>query len=131
MTQNCCQKFQQTVSDYLVRHRSILDVMSKLQESSAHVNRAIAKAVTTCGCLKIEARKQPVPSDAALAEIPQYTQTHLEGKLCPNCFEVVEEEVGNVLFYVAAMCELLNLDLEKVIASENERISTLGLYSLT
>ncbi len=55
-----CDGFQDTVDDYLVRHRSILDVMSKLAESNARVNRAVTKAVTTCGCIGIEASKQEV-----------------------------------------------------------------------
>jgi hypothetical protein len=126
-----CQEFQQTVSEYLIRHRSILDVMTKFQESCAHVNRAVVKTVTNCGCLQIEAERQPVPPDANLSEITEYMRTHLKGKLCPNCLEVVEGELGNVLFYLAAYCSLLDLDLKKLIAKENDRISTLGVYSLT
>jgi len=80
-----CRDFQQTVSDYLVRHRSILDVMSKFQEACAHVNRAIVKTVTNCGCLQIEAAKQPIPPNASLSEITEYVQSHIKGKLCPNC----------------------------------------------
>ncbi|HHT27849.1 MAG TPA: DUF1573 domain-containing protein, partial [Firmicutes bacterium] len=38
--------FQEAVNEYLVRHRSILDILSKLQESVARTNRAVAKAVT-------------------------------------------------------------------------------------
>jgi hypothetical protein len=45
--------FQETVNDVLFRHKSIIDVMTKLQESDARLNRAIAKAVTSCGCIKI------------------------------------------------------------------------------
>lgn len=126
-----CKEFQNTVSDYLIRHRSILDVMSKLQEATAHVNRAITKSVTSCGCLKIEASKQPIPKDAHLSEMSEYVRTHLEGKLCPNCLETVEAELGNAMFYLAATCSLMDLDLEKIITHENSRIATLGVYSLT
>ncbi len=126
-----CQEFQQTVSNHLVRHRSILDVMSKFQQASANVNRAIVKTVTDCGCLKIKAGKQPVPPNATLPEIAEYVETHLNGKLCPNCTEVLEAELGDTLFYLAAFCTLFGLNLEKIIAKENDRISTLGVYSLT
>lgn len=131
MESNTCSKFQSTVDEYLVRHRSILDVMSKLQESTARVSRAIVKSVTTCGCIEIDATKQPLPEDASLSEISEYVQTHLEGKICPNCMDVLEEELGKTLFYLAAVCALLDMDFEKVLARENDRIATLGVYSLT
>lgn len=44
-----CDEFQNTVSKYLVRHHSILDILSKVQESTARVNRATVKTVTSCG----------------------------------------------------------------------------------
>ena len=47
--------FQDTVRQNLFHHKSILDTMSKLDESSARLNRAITKAVTACGCLNINA----------------------------------------------------------------------------
>ena len=131
MSDKTCKEFQNTVSEYLIRHKSILDVMSKLQEATAHLNRAITKAVTSCGCLKIEASKQPIPKDASLSEMAEYVRTHLEGNLCPNCLETVEAELGNTMFYIAAICTLLGLDLEKIITQEDGRISTLGVYSLT
>lgn len=131
MGESCCGKFQDTVSEHLVRYRSILDAMSKFQEASSHVNRAIAKSVTTCGCLKIKAEKQPVPKDANLAQMAEYTETHLEGNLCPTCLENIESELGTSLFYLTAICTLLDLDLEKILQEENGRITALGLYSLT
>jgi len=50
--------FQKSVDQFLIQHRSILDLMTKYQESNSRVNRAIAKAVTQCGCIKIKAKKQ-------------------------------------------------------------------------
>ena len=50
--------FQNDVDDSLLRHKSILDILTKYSESSARVNRAVAKAVTNCGCIKINADKQ-------------------------------------------------------------------------
>ena len=131
MSEVSCKDFQNTVSDYLIRHKSVLDVMTKLQETTARLNRALTKSVTSCGCAKINAEKQPLPSDASLPEIAKYAKTHLEGTICPNCLEAIEEELGNTLFYLTAFCTLLGLDLEKIMASENNRISTLGVYSMT
>jgi hypothetical protein len=39
---------QNTVDEYLLRHRSIMDILTKIQESSARINRAVAKSVTEC-----------------------------------------------------------------------------------
>ena len=72
-----CTSFQETVGEVLVRHRSILDVLSKQQESSARVNRAIAKAVTSCGCLEISARRQEMPDDASFLKLKEFMETHL------------------------------------------------------
>ena len=126
-----CNGFQQTVSLHLIRHRSILDVMTKYQDACARVNRALAKAVTTCGCLTINAGKQELPADASLSEMSEYVKTHLEGRLCPNCAEVLEEEMGKSMFFLTAICTLTGTDLVEIIKAENNRISTLGFYSLT
>ncbi len=126
-----CQQFQSAVAEYLVRHRSVLDVISKLQESTAHVNRAIVNSVTACGCLKIDASKQLIPNDATFLEMASYMQTHLKGSLCPTCSENIQEEIGDTLFYLAGICALLELDLDKIICKENERLETLGIYNLT
>jgi len=123
--------FQKNVDQFLIQHRSILDVMTKYQESNARVNRAIAKAVTQCGCLKINAKKQIIPSNTKLTEIHKFMDNHLEGSLCDSCKEIIETEMGSSLFYVAAICSILNLDFNDIIKKEEERISTLGIYNLT
>lgn len=126
-----CNDFQKTVSLHLIRHRSILDVMTKYQDACSRVNRALAKAVTVCGCLRIDAEKQDLPADATLSEMSEYVKSHLEGHLCPNCEEVIEEELGKAMFFTAAICTLTGIDLHDLIKQENDRISTLGFYSLT
>lgn len=126
-----CNDFQKTVSLHLIRHRSVLDVMTKYQDACSRVNRALAKAVTTCGCLQVTAEKQALPADASLTEMSEYVKTHLEGHLCPNCAEVLEEEMGKSLFFLASICTLTGIDLHDLIRKENDRITTLGVYSLT
>jgi hypothetical protein len=56
---------------------------------------------------------------------------HIEGSLCDNCKEIIETELGSSLFYATAICNILNLDFDKIIKKEEERISTLGIYNLT
>ncbi|MDD5748623.1 MAG: DUF1573 domain-containing protein, partial [Actinomycetota bacterium] len=115
----------------LIRHRSVLDVMTKYQDACSRVNRALAKAVTECGCLKVKAEKQELPADASLSEMSEYVNTHLEGRLCSNCAEVLEEELGRSLFFLASICTLTGIDMDELIRKENERINTLGVYNLT
>ncbi len=80
-----CGEFQETVSEYLIRHRSVLDVMSKLQEAGgARVNRAVAKSVTSCGCLEVSAQKQKFPENATLADLKRMINSHISGELCQN-----------------------------------------------
>lgn len=124
-------QFQDIVSQYLLRHRSILDVQSKLLEASARVNRAVAKSVTTCGCISVHAEKQRFPTDVSLRDVRPFLATHLDGKLCEKCREAVETEIGTSLFYMAALCDLLGLDLDRVLQKELERVNTLGIFNLT
>lgn len=123
--------FQQTVSECLIRHRSILDVLSKFQEASARVNRAVAKAVTTCGCIQVDASKPQIPADISYWEIKQHMATHVKGEMCEHCVEVLEQEIGRTLFYLAGLCDVFGLDLDRLVEDERKRIATLGVFNLT
>ncbi len=124
-------QFQDAVSQYLLRHRSILDVQSKLVEASSRVNRAVAKSVTSCGCISVNASKQRFPTDVSLREVRQFLATHVDGALCEKCRETVETEIGTTLFYMAALCNLLGLDLNRVLEKEFDRVNALGFFNLT
>ena len=124
-------KFQDKVSETLFLHRSILDSLSKYQETSTRINRSVVKTVTYCGCLSINARKQNFPIEASLGECRKYLESHLEGNLCENCREAIEQEIGNSLFYLAAVCHLLGLKLEGIIDKETQRLNALGTFRLS
>ena len=124
-----CDQFQDTVNEYLIRHRSVLDIMAKLQESQARVNRAITKAVTSCGCVQVHATRQQYPADATLEQLRDHVQSHVSGKLCDHCREVVEAELGNSLFYLAALCNTFDLNLYDIILQEQKKLSALGVYN--
>ncbi len=123
-------EFQEAVAQYLVRHRSILDVISKFQESNARVNRAVVKAVTSCGCLEVDAHKQQF-GDKDLSELLATVNTHLGGKLCDECRGTVEAELGNHLFYLVSLCNLLDISLFDVLLKEHQRLETLGIFKLS
>lgn len=127
--------FQNSVCESLLRHRSILDIMTKLQESEARINRAVAKSVTSCGCVTVEAIKPQSQidkddMDMDIEKLRNCLQTHMKGSLCDNCRDVIEGEIGNNLFYLTSLCNLLNLNLYDVLLKEYEKINTLGQFTL-
>ncbi|MGI6092615.1 MAG: DUF1573 domain-containing protein [Veillonellaceae bacterium] len=130
MQEKSCQDFQSAVDDYLIRHRSALDVLTKYQEASARVNRAFAKAVTECGCVQINASRQQVPADAEFSDLKNFMSSHLSGEPCDNCKEVLNKELGHSIFYLAALCNMSGLNLFQVINDEYKKVTTLGLYHL-
>ena len=122
--------FQYTTQELLVRNKSILDLITKFQDSNARVNRAIIKSVTQCGCIKIHARKQDFPGDGDFDEFRNAMKTHIEGKLCDNCRDMIEKDVGRNLFYLTSICNTLDLNLYDIILKEHERVKMLGKYNL-
>jgi hypothetical protein len=123
-------QFQYTVQELLFRNKSIIDSITKFQDSNARVNRAIVKAVTQCGCIRIDAKKQDLPEDGDFEEIRNAMDTHVIGKLCENCRDQIENELGKNLYYMASICNVLDLNLYDIIIKEQERVKILGQYNL-
>ncbi|HAA08369.1 MAG: DUF1573 domain-containing protein [Syntrophomonadaceae bacterium] len=127
-----CDEFQNVVGDLLIRHRSILDILSKLSEASSRVNRAVAKSITNCGCLSIQAEKVQIPEHVeSFDELRKFLDSHLRGELCPHCEEIICSELGKMLFYSAALCNTLNISLYDVFIKEYKEASTLGIFNMT
>lgn len=123
-------EFQYTVNELLVRNKSVIDSITKFQDSNARINRSIVKAVTQCGCISINAKKQSFPEDGDFEEIRNAMKTHVEGKLCENCRDLIEKDIGRNLFYLASICNILDLNLYDVMLKELDRIKMLGKYNL-
>ena len=123
-------QFQYTVRELLVRNKSIIDLITKFQDSNARVNRSIVKAVTQCGCIKINAKKQNFPDDAEFEEARGMMDTHVEGKLCDNCRDSIEKDIGRNVFYLTSLCNTLDLNLYDVIIKELDRLKIMGKYNL-
>ncbi|EJO5349199.1 DUF1573 domain-containing protein [Clostridium botulinum] len=123
--------FQNSVNDSLLRHKSILDILTKYSESNARVNRAIAKSITNCGCVSVSAKKQQLPLDGInIEDLRNCLKSHVDGELCDNCRDVIEREIGNNLFYLTSLCNLLDLNLYDILLKEYNKINTLGKYSM-
>lgn len=127
---NICDQLQTSVSKLLIKHKSILDVLTKQQESVTRTNRAIIKAVTSCGCIEIHASKQKIGEDISIENIHDILDNHLNGNLCDQCQDVIVREMGNHMFYLTALCNLLDLNLSEIIVKEEKKINTLGIYNM-
>lgn len=101
--------FQYTVSEQLICSKSILDILSYHQENTAKIQRTIASIVSGCGCVQLGINE-------------------LTGSLCPRCRERIENEIGRSLVYLAALCNLLDVNLFDVIIKEHNKMEILGCY---
>ena len=124
-----CDEFQDIVSEVLIRHKSILDIITKLEESNSRINRALVKSVTSCGCISINAKKQEYNNES-LEKAKNTISSHLEGNLCGSCKEKIEEELGKHLFYIAALRNSLDLNFYHLIIKEYKKLDALGIYTL-
>lgn len=123
-------ELQNKVNESLLRHKSILDILTKFQESNARINRAVVKSVTNCGCVSIKASKQQVPCDGdSIESLTDCMKTHVDGNLCDGCREVIERELGNNIFYLTALCNLLDISVYDVFIKEYDKMDTLGKYT--
>jgi hypothetical protein len=122
--------FQDIVDSMLLQHQSILDIISKGQETSARVNRAVVKAVTNCGCISVDASKSSIPENATLSDLKHLLSSHVKGSLCSNCRDVIESELGKQLFYITALLNTLGLSLNEIMENEAAKLNTLGIYNL-
>lgn len=131
MSASTLQDFQGQVSDLLLRHRSLLDVVTKFSQSNSSVNRAVAKSITECGCIELLAKPQGFSEEMELDQANRQSKTHLKGTLCEQCREIIQGELGKNLFYMSALSNLLDLRLQDALDKESEKCSTLGWFNLT
>ncbi len=126
------ENFQMFISDILIRNKSILDQTTKLQDACTHLCRTISKAATSCGCITIDATKQQYTfsENTSLDQVKELMKTHVNGKLCENCQELLEKELGRVLFYLSAIANTFDVSLSDVLQKEKYRTELLGKYSL-
>lgn len=121
--------FQHQVENSLLRHRSILDIMTKMEEYNSRMNRAIAKSCTMCGCIEINAKKQQYDGET-FEESLKTISSHVKGELCPVCKENLEREIGSYLFYLMAMCNSFGIEISDVLDREYLNTKTLGFFSM-
>ncbi len=133
---NQIDDFQTFVDSVLIRNKSIIDQTTKLQDSCARLCRSISKAATSCGCVNINAHKQPYlcmddkEAEDAFDDLTKLVETHIEGELCPKCRDEVERQMGRVLFYLTVIANSFDLSVSDVIDKEKFNTGLLGKFSL-
>ncbi len=130
MRSNTIEGFQSTVANLPTRHKSILDILTKLQDSGSRVNRAAIKSATSCGCIKINAGKQEYPEELTFDRMNDHLDDHVDGKLCRNCRNALTTELGNHLFYLTKLANTFDIGLDDVLLKEVDTLSVLGKFSL-
>ncbi len=123
-------EFQNKVDEVLIRHANLLDILSKMGDAAAKSNRAVIKSITNCGCVQLNVTKVEIPENLSYDSLKEFKSEHLQGEPCAVCREKIEEELGRLEFYIAAICNTLDISLYDVLLKEYKKISTLGRYSL-
>lgn len=124
MKKTLTEDFQDTVSKFHIWNKSVLDIMSKLQSASSKINRATVKSVTSCGCIELNGRKSIVTFEK------NEDGSQIKGVLCDECRANLEREIGEGLYYIISLCNAMNLNVDKIIQKEVDRVKTLGKYNL-
>ncbi|WP_018754021.1 hypothetical protein [Paenibacillus sanguinis] len=125
------QSFQEQVSELLLRHRSLLDVLSKMGQTNASAVRSVTKSVTECGCIELHATRQDFEPGLDLEQAKETIAKHVQGELCENCRDAIAAELGRNLFYMSALCNLLDIDMQEIMEQESQKCATLGLFNLS
>ena len=68
--------------------------------------------------------------DIDISELKRQLQTHVAGAACDNCRDVLEREIGNHMFYLASLCNVLDLNIYDILLKEYDKIETLGKFSM-
>lgn len=111
--------YQNLVNNCLIRHNNILDVITKFNETNSKINRAVAKSINNCGCINVNLTSKTTISDKS-----EHTNT------CDDCREIIETEIGNNLFYLTSLCNLLNINLYDIIIKEYDKMKILGKFNI-
>ena len=129
MSDSKADDFQKNVSALIMRNQNILDILTKCQTACSRICRSTIKTATGCGCLKIKADK-PLSVFPLDDNIDKEQATGTEGSLCAECQSSIENEIGEMLFYIGALCNVLGLNMANIMKKEIKNIEVLGKYSL-
>lgn len=122
-------EYQNCINDCLINHNDILDVITKYSETNSKVNRIIAKSIINCGCINIYNISKSRNDNNYINKINSCNNKTFD-IICDDCREIIEKEIGNNLFYLTSLCNLLGINLYDIIIKEYNKIITLGKFNL-
>ena len=120
--------FQTQVSALIIRNKNVLDILTKCQNSCSKICRSTIKSATGCGCLKIYGEKN-IDMFSEKADFSG-KNSGIDGHICPECKGIIENEIGEMLFYIAGLCNALGLSMKEIMKKEIKNVEVLGKYSL-
>lgn len=129
MSASQTDEFQKKVSSLLVRNSNILDILTKCQISCGKLCRSTVKSATGCGCVDISGEKS-LSAFSLSKDFDAKEASGMNGSLCGACKSRVENEIGEMLFYIAGMCNALGLNMNDIMQKEIKNVEVLGKYSL-
>lgn len=121
--------FQKKVSTLIVRNQNVLDILTKCQGACGKICRSTIKTATGCGCLKITAQKT-LAAFSGDDEFSPKEVSGIYGELCGDCRSSIENEIGELLFYIAGLCNAMGLSMGEIMKKEIKNVEVLGKYSL-
>ncbi len=129
MSDSKSDDFQQRVSTLIIRNQNILDILTKCQGACGKICRSTVKSATGCGCIEINAEKMlPVFSGEKKSSMQE--MSGVSGVLCSECKSSIENEIGEMLFYIAGLCNALGISMCDIMKKEIKNVEVLGKYSL-
>ncbi len=129
MARSLSEDFQSKVSLLIARNNNILDILTKFQDSSGKTSRSVIKSATGCGCVTINAEKTLFDMDSIKTQTPKEL-SGIKGEICSYCRERIENEIGEVLFYLAGLCNAMGFSMKDIMKKEISNVEMLGKYSL-
>lgn len=129
MSDSKSDDFQQKVSALIIRNQNVVDILTKCQGACGKICRSTIKTATGCGCLEINAQKK-IPTFSEEKDFSLQEMTGITGTLCPECKDTIENEIGEMLFYIAGLCNALGLSMRHIMEKEIKNVEVLGKYSL-
>ncbi len=129
MPRSFSEDFQKEVALLIARNNNLLDILTKYQDSCAKVCRTAVKTATGCGCITIHAEKTLFDINSIQNMSPKEL-SGTSGNLCTTCRERLENEIGESFFYLAAICNALEMSMKDIMKKEIDNVEILGKYSL-
>ncbi len=121
---------QQKADEYLVINPSVLQILLQLEQNALRLNRTALRASNTCGCIRLGSEKLLLPEGATWEEMRQQPTGDVLAGICPECRNDMQDKLGALLFYAAALCNAFDLDLDEITEREIQKLDLLGYFML-